>query len=141
MNYFVVEPEVAGGLGDRAVLDRSIHPPLVSSLHYELDGWLGDVLLESFPCFIVTSDAAAELRRIGASGVAFGTVEVTASPTYFELHPDGHIPQCVWLQPTGVPGRDDVAALTDGRLVLSGRALDALRSLQLSSARIEPFDG
>jgi hypothetical protein len=45
MKYFYVEPEVAGGLGERTVMDRSTHPPVVKRLHYQLEGWLGDAIL------------------------------------------------------------------------------------------------
>jgi hypothetical protein len=54
MEYFQIAPEVAGGWGRNTVMDRSIHPPHVTKLHFEFDGWLGDVLLESFPCYIIT---------------------------------------------------------------------------------------
>ena len=40
--FHVVEPEVAGALGDRTEMDSSIHPPIVKRLHYEFQGWLGD---------------------------------------------------------------------------------------------------
>lgn len=45
MKYFYIEPEVAGGLGRNTVMNRAVHPPVVSKLHYHFDGWLGDVLL------------------------------------------------------------------------------------------------
>ena len=35
MKYFYIQPEVAGGLGKNTVMDRSVHPPIVSRLHYE----------------------------------------------------------------------------------------------------------
>ncbi|APF85630.1 hypothetical protein HI806_01945 [Ralstonia solanacearum] len=54
MNYFFLEPEVAGALGENTVLDASTHPPRVEKLHFEFSGWLGDAILESFPCVIAT---------------------------------------------------------------------------------------
>ena len=53
MNYYAIEPEVAGGLGPNTVMNRTLHPPAVSKLHYNLDGWLGDVLLETFPALLL----------------------------------------------------------------------------------------
>jgi hypothetical protein len=35
MKYFYIQPEVAGGLGKNTVMDRSVHPPIVSRLHHE----------------------------------------------------------------------------------------------------------
>lgn len=43
VKYFYLEPEVSGGLGDDAIMDTGVHPPVVTRLHYEFDGWLGDV--------------------------------------------------------------------------------------------------
>jgi hypothetical protein len=53
--FYLIEPEIAGGLGDHTEIDTEVRPPVVKSLEYRLEGWLGDELLESFPCFIVTS--------------------------------------------------------------------------------------
>ncbi|MFY9952572.1 MAG: hypothetical protein WAK54_05070, partial [Bradyrhizobium sp.] len=74
MEYFFVEPEVAGGLGPLTVMDTTTHPPIVSKLHYHFDGWLGNVLLETFPCFIVTDGARQALQAIGATGAKFDEV-------------------------------------------------------------------
>src|SRR3954454_10828086 len=60
--YFALEPEVAGQLGDTTMLDTSVHPPVIQRLEYRFDGWLGDDLLESFPCFVVTERLANELK-------------------------------------------------------------------------------
>ena len=65
MQYVYIEPEVAGGLGDHTVMDRSVHPPIVSKLHYQMEGWLGDALLESFPVFIVISASFMGFRFPG----------------------------------------------------------------------------
>jgi hypothetical protein len=45
----------------------------------------------------------------------------------------------VWLQVTGRAGRDDFGLAADLRLVISERALDVLKGLQLDDALIEPF--
>lgn len=68
MKCFCIEPEVAGGIGEITVMDRSRHPPIVSKLHYCFDGWGGGVLLTSFPCFIITQAAQKKLSRLGSQG-------------------------------------------------------------------------
>jgi hypothetical protein len=138
MTFFYIEPEVAGGLGENTVLDRSTHPPIVSKLHYCFEGWLGDVLLESFPCFIVTEAAKRELQRLGVTGARFDAVEVTKSSEFDELNPGKQLPEFVWLRPEGKPGYDDVATADDGRLVLSARALELFRKLGIANALIDP---
>lgn len=139
MEYFYVEPEVSGGLGANTVMDRSVHPPIVDRLHYQFDGWLGDVLLESFPSFIVTDEARAMLQEAGATGARFGDVEITTSDQFRELYPNKQLPRFVWLQIVGKAGHDDFGIAADGRLVVSDRTLDVLKGLGLSNALIGPF--
>ncbi|WP_378919867.1 hypothetical protein [Mesorhizobium kowhaii] len=118
----------------------SIHPPIVTKLHYEFQGWFGDVLLESFPCFIVTEGAKSALLEIGISGVTFSPVEVSTSDLFEEMQPDQRLPPFVWLKVDGDAGRDDFGIANDYRLVVSERVLDALKPLGISNALIEPFE-
>jgi hypothetical protein len=43
---YILEPEVSGEIGERTVIDSSVHPPIVSYLHFVFMGWLGDDLIE-----------------------------------------------------------------------------------------------
>ncbi|WP_245435160.1 hypothetical protein [Mesorhizobium sp. WSM3879] len=52
MEYFCVDPVTAGGMDRGTVMDRSAHPPIVSKLVYQIDGWPGDVLIEAFLAFL-----------------------------------------------------------------------------------------
>ena len=140
MRYFNIEPEVAGSSeGDNSIMDRSVHPPIVTRLHYVFSGWSGDVLLASFPCFIVTEDAMKKLTEIGATGVRFADVEITTEYPFRELYPHTKLPKFAWLQVTGRAGQDDFGLVANKRLVVSERALDVLKGLQLTDALIEPF--
>jgi hypothetical protein len=136
MDYFYVEPEVAGGLGPLTVMDTTTHPPIVSKLHYHFDGWLGNVLLETFPCFIVTDGACQALQAIDATGAKFDDVEVTVSEQFEELYPNKQLPKFVWLKADGKPKLDDFATTPDGRLIVSARALEVLQGLGISNALI-----
>ncbi|MGA2404325.1 MAG: hypothetical protein ABSG91_21925 [Syntrophobacteraceae bacterium] len=98
MKYYQIEPEVAGGIGEHSVIDRSSGKMIVRRLHYVFDDWGGDVLLESCPCFIVTESAKKKLQSIGATGIRFDKVEVTTSELFQELVPDLELPKFVWLQ-------------------------------------------
>lgn len=139
MKYFYVEPEVAGGLGENSVMDRSVHPPIVSDLHYRFDGWPEDALLESFPVFIVSDVAQENLVEMCASGIRFDEVEITTSDQFNELYSDRQLPKFVWLKVEGQAGRDDFGTVSDGRLVVSERALEALKNLGISNASVSPF--
>jgi hypothetical protein len=126
MRYHSVEPEVAGGLGPRTVMDRRSHPPIVKRLHYVMDGWLGDELLESFPVFVVTESLRDNLNRSGLTGVLTEDVEVTLSDEFQELYPNRTVPSFVWLKITGCPGVHDFGIAEDHRLVVSHRALELM---------------
>lgn len=139
MQYFYVDPEVAGGLGKNTVMDRSVHPPIVSKLHYDFDGWLGDVLLETFPCFIVTEPTKQELEASGLSGLNFDQVEVTQSEEFQDFYPNRQLPKFVWLRVAGKPGRDDFGTSENGRLVVSEAALKMLQRLGISNALIAKY--
>jgi hypothetical protein len=137
MKYYYLEPEVAGDLGESTVLDTAQHPPLVHKLHYVFDGWLGDNLLESFPCFIVTESAKEKLQLARFSGVKFEQVKVTTSEQFQGFYPNRQLPAFVWMQVEGIPGRDDFGIGQDFRLIVSDRALQILREIGIDHAKIE----
>jgi len=109
----------------------------VHKLHYQVDGWLGDVLLSTFPCCIITSAAARELRSANIRGLEFNDVKITTSEEFDELFPEIHLPQFVWLKAKGIPGSDDFATAANGRLIVSEKALELLKQLGIDHARIE----
>ena len=64
VGYHCVEPEVAGGWGENTQFTRTPgRSVVVRRLHYSFDGWLGDELIESTPCYIVTERMAGEIKR------------------------------------------------------------------------------
>lgn len=137
--YFTLRPEVAGGLGSQTVMDRSTHPPVVSQLHYELEDWLGDCLVQSFPCFLVLRSTAARLTAEAYSGFRLSAALVTTSDLYQEINPEGTAPELDWLIIYGQPGRDDFGLTSDNHLVVSSRVLDLLRAAGLTQSGIEPW--
>lgn len=141
MRYYQIEPEVAGGFGDNTVIDRSSGRMVVRKLNYEFDGWLGDALLESCPCFIITEDAKRKLQSIGATGIKFDKVEVTTSEEFKDFYPNKQLPKFVWLQIDGKPGQDDFGIGSGPGLVVSGRVLEALKDLGISNALVTDYEG
>ncbi|EGY00419.1 hypothetical protein AZA_89517 [Nitrospirillum viridazoti Y2] len=111
----------------------------MTRLHYEIDGWLGDALVESFPVFLITPAAMAALMALGATGVEVAEAEITASIQFQELHPSQPPPSFLWLKPTGTAGCDDAGLNKDGRLVISRRILDALQPFGIAHALTAPF--
>ena len=141
MRYFTIEPEVAGGLGDRSEVRHVGGRLQVDRLHYEFHGWLGDSLLESTPCFIVTEDAANALLRAAATGIRFEAVEVSRSREFDELEPGCELPAFWWLVVDGQAGRDDFGMDAELVLVVSEAALSVLRQVGLRHASIQALAG
>jgi hypothetical protein len=140
MTFYVVEPEVAGGFGEHSVIDRSTGKMIVQKLHYQFDGWLGDELLESTPCYIASERMAHEIERVHLTGVRFDEAEVTTSDQFKELYPDRQLPKFVWLKVDGNAGRDDFGIAPGLRLVVSERALELLKRIGISNAAsVTPF--
>jgi hypothetical protein len=140
-NYYLVEPEVAGGLGPWTISDRSVHPPRVTRLEYVFDGWLGDPLLESFPCFISTRTLALKLAELGASGYVERPVRVSKSYLFREIQPETELPEFVWLDVTGQPGVDDCGADASGNLVVSEPVLAVLVEAGIPNADVSDWPG
>jgi hypothetical protein len=138
--FYFVEPEVGGGLGDSTVIDASCHPPIVSSLEYRFEGWLGDELLESFPCFIVTKSLARKMLEKKISGFSLDRVLITVSDEFREVNPNILLPEFLWLKIGGSPGVDDLGLSLDNRLVISQKAKGVFESGQLHHADFEDFE-
>ena|ERR1700722_9071557 len=139
MRFYTLKPEVAGGLGDDTIINTTVHPPAVKKLHYEIDNWQGDDLLESFPCFIGTQRLRVATESAELTGVAFANVLVTMTDAFKELHQNKPLPRFWWLRITGRPGRDDLGLAADCRLVVSDRTIAVLEKLSLKHCSIEPL--
>ena len=136
MSFYTVEPEVAGELGPGTEFDRSVQPVAVTRLEYQFTNWLGDALLESTPCFIVTSELAQRIGEASLTGAAFGDVDVSVSPEGEELIRQP-LPEWRWLKPVGKAYKDDFGLGDDLLLVVSERALGVLREVGLEHADVE----
>ena len=130
VRFFLLEPEVAGGVGEHTEMKVSgVRPPVVTRLHYEVEGWQGDDLLEGYPCFLVGPEAAAALAGAGMRSFTLADALITLSPDreHFINH---RVLTFRWLQPTGQPGVDDIAVNQKGRLVISEAAWKILQTLR-----------
>lgn len=104
MELYLLEPEVAGEIGEKTTfLDDTYQNGVkkISNLHYELEGWLGDELLESTPCFIITENFANSIRNSELNGYFLKEVEITVSDLFKELYPNKPLPNFKQLIPKG----------------------------------------
>ncbi|WP_330944538.1 hypothetical protein [Vibrio diabolicus] len=136
MSQYLIEPEVPGSLGENTVANFDLHPPIIEKLHFQFDGWLGDDLLTSFPCFLVTERLATALSSSQLSGYNLEVAEISASDVFEELYPECTLPRFSWLQVSGTIGKDDFSVTNDGLLLVSGRAMVLLQRYQLENADI-----
>ncbi len=139
--YRILEPEVAGGYGKKAVLDYSTVPPTCVKLHYEFAGWLGDDLLETTPCFIVTVPLKESLIRLKGTGYSFDEVVVSKSESFQESDSRSALPPFAWWKIHGQAGHDDAGLDQKHRLVVSDNLLSALKQHNIAHCTIrrKPF--
>ena len=60
--YKIIQPEVIVGLGEKTeFLEKEAPFKTITKLHIKLEDWLGDDLMECFPCYIITENLKNEL--------------------------------------------------------------------------------
>ncbi len=134
--HFVLEPEVAGQLGEHTVMDRSTHPPKIEKLHFIFDGWLGDDIVATFPSFLVSKNLYKLLKESELKGFEFGTCLISCSYTFNELLKDTKLPQFYWLKITGRDENADFRLNSKNYLTLSERALNLLKKTKIEHSEI-----
>jgi hypothetical protein len=139
--YHVLEPEVAGEIGQSTVIDHLTTPPSVSRLEYHFTTWLGDELLEAYPCFIISQRLQSALQSFAGTGYTFADVIITRSQQFDELTNGIQLPQFSWLKIHGRAGVDDAGTSKKGCLVVSDRLLNLLRHFSIFNCLIrkKPF--
>jgi hypothetical protein len=136
---YSLSPEVAGDFGEESVLDTTKHPPVVSRLHYEFEGWDGDDIVATFPVTIVTDALAKAIVEHGLTGAKLDDVIVTKDPQFEMFFPTeaAALPKWKWLRPVGRPHAADFWQKENGELIVSDKALRLLRQFHLDHAEIE----
>jgi hypothetical protein len=139
--FFLLKPEVAGGWGPNTKAHRKTHPPVITHLHYEFQGWLGDDLLTTFPEFVVTERLAAGLETSDLTGFRLASVEISAGDMWEQLYEKRPLPNCRWLKVTSSAGKADLGKTRLAELVVSKPALDFLRGYTLTECEVRPWTG
>lgn len=137
---YIVEPEVAGGWGEGTVADTTVHPPVVSVLEYRLEGWFGDEILETFPCYIVTDSLMKDFAREKLVGYEDADVMLTVSEDFFSEYDTIDIPKFRWLKIVGSDPDSDFRYSADHRLIVSEKAMMVLKRHKITHADIEAFE-
>ena len=140
MNFYFIEPEVAGDWGEYSDVDVTCHPPVVTNLHYQFRGWLGDSIIESFPCYIVTLPLSQAIAHAKLTGVHFSPATVSKDEQFEEMHPEVILPPFVRLEPVGKAGIDDFGIAPNLNLIVSEQALQIIREHKATYMDVAPFD-
>lgn len=110
LRLYELKPEVAGGYGENTIVSNidSVRSkqerPIIAYLHYEFLGWLGDEILETTPCFIVTESLAYSIQRSDLKGYTFADIETSVTEEFEELeelHPRRILPNFKRIVPNG----------------------------------------
>jgi hypothetical protein len=139
MRYYTLDPEVSGSLGPGTIMDSRFHPPTVDKLHFVLDAWLGDDLIQSFPCYLVSPRLKLALQSLRPSGVEFAPAEVTTSDSFAELERGLAVPLLCWMKVKGRAGKDDIGLTNDARLVVSSSVLEEMQRFSLDHCVVKDY--
>jgi hypothetical protein len=138
MNDFVrIDPLVAGEKGRGTIMDTNCIPWSVKKLEYVFDGWLGDHLVQSFPSFIITVEAANDLNQHNCTGYELDEVTTLKSEQFEEFESNVTLPEFKWLKIVGRARVDDFGLDPDGMLVISRRAYALVKAHGLQHAVID----
>lgn len=152
---FLLEPEVAGGLGEQTVITNfdvlkrgNTKIPNITKLEYIFDDWLGDDLIESTPCFIVTEDLASKIKSSDLTGYSFEDVLISKSDLFRQIHKDDiALPNFFWLKLQGSTKLDenwkvkewsgqDFCSDERGRLIVTEKCLKTLKQSKINNCNI-----
>lgn len=135
---FLLEPLVAGALGEGTQLDASTHPPDVEAVEYVLDAPSADDLIESFPVFLVSDWLAERLDRAGLDGFALEGALVVPSREYVEVYGPAPHKSYRWLRLL-TSTTADCWLDEEYRLCVSDRMMAVLREGVLEGCDITPL--
>ncbi len=135
--HYLIEPGVPGQLGDSTKLDTSCHPPIAHELEIVIDDWLGDDVLEIFPCYFISENLKDTLETSQLTGFNVKKVENTYSELFYELNGDTEVPLFYWLYINGTPEQGDFWINKDHLLAVSEKAYEILQNFNLAQADIE----
>lgn len=140
MNKYIIEPEVAGQLGDSTILNHQTKPPVIEKLHYEFDDWLGDDFLAGFQCFICTERLAQFIKENNLTGYEFEECKVSKSQVFNDLNENGlDLPIFLWFKVVG-DENEDFFMITNGTLVISEQALNTLKQFNINNCDLKEYN-
>ena len=152
---YLLEPEVAGELGENTVINNfnSVRlkgeQPEIKHLHYHITGWLEDDILECTPGFIISEKLATDIKKSNINGYIIDDVDISASDEFYEMYPNRKLPKFYRLIPTGIIevmnnnyfnwSGEDMCLTGKSYLVVTESALNILKKHSLNNCDISPL--
>ncbi len=134
---YILEPLVAGELGEETVLDAGTHPPLVRSVEFVLDSPTEEDLVESFPVFLVSEQLGASLTAAGLVGFTLDDANVHPSTQYVAVYGDLPHKAYRWLRLISSSPSD--CWLDEGyRLCVSDRMYSVIARHKMEGCEVTP---
>jgi len=151
---FHLESEVVGGFGEGTIVTNYDQLkvgvekiPKVEALEYVFDDWLGDDLLESTPCFVVTERLATLIETSNLAGYSLADMLVSKSDLFRQIHnEDLELPKFLWLKVLGHAemvdmevrhwSGDDFCSGLKGELIVTERCLHVLQRANLKNCTV-----
>ena len=138
-SFYELTPEVSGQLGEKTVINTKVHPPIVSKLDFVFDGWLGDDIIECFPCFLISENLKKKLEQVKLAGYIIDECELSISQLFMQVHPGLKLPKFYWFKITGQKDNADFWLSDKHNLIVSDAALNVLKSCNLSNDNYTPY--
>ncbi len=137
---YLLDPHVAGELGEGTVVDASASPPRVDFVDYVLDAPDPDDLIQAFPVILVSESVAERMLNAHLRGFEFGDATIRGGDNYQALGGQASPQPFKRLHVNGRGHLDDCWLTGDYRLCVSDNMMDVLRSARLSFCLIEEID-
>jgi hypothetical protein len=128
---YILEPEVSGELGEKTIIDNSVHPPVIYNLHFIFKGWLGDDIIECFPVYLVSENLGEALLNSNLSGFELEMCLIDSSEEMEFLQPNVKLQVFLWLKVTYDIGYDFFID-RDNKLSVSEKAYSVLNKFNLN---------
>lgn len=140
MKKYLIEPEVAGQLGNDTILNHSTKPPIIEKLNYEFDDWLGDDFLAGFQCFICTEKLARSIKDNNLTGYKLEDCKTTKSQLFYDLNEnDLELPTFYWFKIIGGENAD-FFIIPNSMLVISELAMNVLKKFNINHCDIREYN-
>lgn len=145
MNYFLIQPEIAGELGDNSeIIYENGRIKEVKFLEFIFTGWLGDEILKARPCYIITKNIMDSFISNGITGAKYEDIKMSFSEDFLDIYEDvSDVPLFVRLRPISKideleEGMDEDIYLDKyNRLVVSEKVMRILEKYRINNCDVE----